>query len=106
MNIGKVWARKGRRQVASRRGYDRTHITAMVGVSAAEKTLPLALLSTKITVSGRLFLKGACPVFIKAIQDDSKKDNRKAASSSDTRVQDNRKNKKHTKGGWSDAATI
>ena len=104
MNIGKVWARKGRRWVARRRGYNRTHIIAMVCVSAAGETL--ALLWTGKTVPGRLFSKEACHVFIKATQADSKKDSRNAASSNDTNAENSKKKEKETKGGSSDAATF
>ena len=65
VNIGKVWARKGKRSVARRCAYDRTHITALVCVSVARKTARPALLWTEKTV---------------ATQSDRKKDKRKAAS--------------------------
>ena len=90
VNIGNVWARKGRRWVARRRGYDRTHITTMVCVSVAVKTAPTALLWTGNTVHGRLFSKKACPVFIKVNQGDSKNDSRKATFSSDSNTQDSK----------------
>ena len=106
MIIEKVWARKGKRWVARRHGYDRTHITAMVCVSEAGKTATPALLWTQTTVPGRLFSREACPVFIKATQGDSKKDSRKAASSSDTKAQDSKNKRKETEGGGSDAATV
>ena len=57
-------------------------------------------------VSGRLFSKEVCPVFIKATQDESKKDSRKAASSINSNVQDNKRKEKETKRGWSDAVTF
>ena len=65
MSIGKVWVGKGRRWVVRRRGYDHTHITANVCVSAARKTVTSAVLWTEKTVPGRLFSKEACHVFIK-----------------------------------------
>ena len=105
-NIGKVWARKGRRWVARRGGYDRTHIIAMVCVSAAGKPVTSALLWIGKTVPGLLFSKEPCPVFIKATQGDGYNDSGKAASSSDTKAQDSKKKQKETKGGWSDASTF
>ena len=85
---GKVWARKGRSWVARGRGYDPICITAMVYVSVVGKTVTLALLWTWKNV---LFSKDACPMFIKAAQDDSKKDSKKAASGSDTKAHDSNK---------------
>ena len=90
VKIRKVLARKGRRWVARRRGYDRTHITAMVCVSAAGKTVTPALLWTGKKVLGRLFSKQACHVFMKATQGDSKKNNQKATSSSESNAQDSK----------------
>ena len=106
VNIEKVWARKGRRWVARWCGYDCTYITAMVCVSAIEKTVTPALLWTGKMVPGRLFSKEACLVFIKATQGGSHKDNQKAIPSSDTKAHDNRKKQKETRGGWFDAATF
>ena len=37
VNIGKVWARKGRRWVARKRGYHGTYITAMVCILSSRK---------------------------------------------------------------------
>ena len=70
-NIGNVWARRGRRWVARRRSYDRTHITTVVCVSAAGQAIILAPSWTGKTVSGCLLNKEACHVFIKATQDDN-----------------------------------
>ena len=45
-------------------------------------------------------------MFINATQRDSKKDSRKAASSTDGNAQDNKQKQKETKGGCFDAATF
>ena len=102
----KVWAGKGGRWVARRRGYDRTHIKAMVCMSAAGKTITPAPLWIGKTVHGRLFSKKACPVFIQATQCDGQKDSRKATSSTHSNTQNSKQKQKETKGGWSDAATF
>ena len=97
ISIGKVWARKGKNRVARRRGYNRTHIKAMVCVSAARKTITPALL---------LFSKQACHVFIKATEGDSKKNSPTAVFSRDSKTQDSKQKQKETKRAWFDATTF
>ena len=76
--------------------YDRTHIIAIVCVSAAKKTVRATVLWTEKRVPGRFFSKDACPLFNKATYGDSEKDSQKAPSRSDSNAHDRKQKPKET----------